>query len=87
VYRIYLRTDLNTAGLGGIDQPDAKMIKRVGDIMVLKVPGYKYWAQLPPGPTHSYAPAEYQVYSITKTETFGLLETIEAERLVDFPVR
>ena len=87
MYRLYVRTDSQLASVGGIDQPDAPIVKRTENILVLKVPGHKYWSQLPPGPTHGYAPAEYQVYSITKTETAGLLETIEAERLVDYPVR
>jgi len=85
-YTIVHRTDTAMAGIQGFDQPDAKVVYFHNAVMVLKVPGHKYWTQLPPD-SMSYAPAEFQVYMIESTQDVGLIQRHRATRLCQFPVR
>ena len=89
-YTITLRPDDKIAhAKWGIDEPDGKIVvyNRVTSILVVKRPGSKYWSQLPPGPTHGYSPARFEVYKIRHIEEMGLLHKLKVKLCVEFPVR
>lgn len=68
----------NPIKFSGIEMPASKIVAEQGDYLVVKIPGHKYWIQNPPGPTHAYAPAEFNVL---RKDADGWLYTI-----ITFPV-
>lgn len=88
--RLWRETEdgLWAGNISGYDMPTGTIVVEKSDILVLKVPGYSYWFQHPPGPTHSYAPAEYKVFRIrefVEKQPFTWMPKVEV--LVEFPVR
>ena len=76
-----IRKDKNTFSMS--DQPDAKIIERVGGTLVVKVPGHK---ERHGRGIYSYKPAEYQVWRITEIEDKGETLVGDADWVIDFPV-
>lgn len=86
IYTLLIRKPEGKASVVGFDQPDAEIVLHKEDIIIIKVPGHKYWCQRPPGPTHAYKPVIYQVYKTITTENHGLIDRIKTTRIGEFPV-
>ena len=77
----------------GVEQPEARVVKAHGDIIVLKVPGFKYsFSAHPTMDGYGYAPAEFQVYRVLEEKDkdgqgFNLRITLRVEEITRFPVR
>jgi hypothetical protein len=85
-----------TVSLSGIGQPKATLHHATNDIVVLKVPGHKYWVGI--GMDWGYAPVEFQVYQLTggskvpdleDEETFSIpfANHVRAVRVVQFDAK
>ena len=76
------------ATLQGIDMPKSKVITWPPGTIVIKVPGHKYWANLPPGPTYRYSPGEYQVYKIEgEGKSYSHYKELIVSLIVTIPLR
>ena len=83
IYTIAIHKQRKVATLCGIEMPEATVVKRTANSIVLKVPGHKYWSGRG---WQSYAKAEYQVYTISTTERSEIGDTDEWEHIKAYPI-
>ncbi len=79
----YVSRSRQTVSVHGIDDLDGTVIQRTPATMVVKVPGRNWYNK---GETY-YTAAHFDVYTIHGVETDGVEDTINATRIVSFPVR
>ena len=63
--KLHLQGNGTVAVISGEDMPEAEVVENNQDIIVIKVPGYKFWCQrsLSGGSdNYDYAPAEFRTY-------------------------
>ncbi len=91
-HMLFVRTDgdRQTVSVHGIDNArtaspdlDGTVVQRTPATMVVKVPGRNWYLK---GETY-YTAAHFDVYTIHGVETDGDEDTINATRIVSFPVR
>ena len=63
--KLHLQGNGTVAVISGEDMPEAEVVENNQDIIVIKVPGYKFWCQrsLSGGSdNYDYAPTEFRAY-------------------------
>jgi hypothetical protein len=79
-WRLIVDEDGIGAHIAGVETGKLQIVKRTGDVMVVKEGGHRYWwANHEPW---KYAPAQYRVMRIVEEEH----REFRVEDLIDFPV-
>lgn len=69
------------AKINGRGMPMSRVVKRTKEVVVLKVPGHKYWSSRC---QQGYAPAEFKVFRVVLDDGTS---TIEVHEITSFDVR
>ena len=73
----------NKAIIKGFEMPEADIIERTDDIIVIKVPGHKYQYGYSSTETVAYAKAEFMVFEIVSQDP----DWLNVKEIISFPVR
>jgi hypothetical protein len=80
--KLHLQGNGTVAIISGEDMPETEVVENNQDIIVIKVPGHKFWFQrsLSGGSdNYDYAPAEFRAYlKVSKTTSGWLVRCIGA---------
>ena len=80
--KLHLRGSGTMAIIVGEDMPDAEVVENNSNIIVIKVPGHKFWCQRSlSGGSHNYdyAPAEFRTYlKVAESQNGWLVRCIGA---------